>query len=72
MQVDSTFSRFIASTQSHLGFDPRDQQLAAAQKLLGRVIAEMATGEGKTLTLAAAASLLARNCLLYTSPSPRD
>lgn len=60
MQVDSTFSRFIASTQSHLGFDPRDQQLAAAQKLLGRVIAEMATGEGKTLTLAAAASLLAR------------
>ena len=30
-------------------------------------IAEMKTGEGKTLTIA-----LAAYCLLYTSPSPRD
>ena len=38
-------------------------------------IAEMRTGEGKTLTIALAAYLNAlhdKGCLLYTSPSPRD
>lgn len=63
-QIDSVLDHFSASAKSHLGFTPRIEQLGAARQLLGRVVAEMGTGEGKTLTLAAAASLFASASLL--------
>ena len=51
-----------------------DVQLIGGIALHENKIAEMKTGEGKTLTIVLAAYLnaLEKNCLLYTSPSPRD
>ena len=46
-----------------------DVQIMGGIVLHNGSIAEMKTGEGKTLTIVLAAYL---NCLLYTSPSPRD
>ena len=47
------------SIQSSLGLELREVQLQAAHQLLSRCLVEMQTGEGKTLTIAVAASLLA-------------
>ena len=51
-----------------------DVQLVGGIVLHRGSIAEMKTGEGKTLvsTLPAYLNALSGNCLLYTSPSPRD
>ncbi len=46
------------SIQSELGLNLREVQLQAARQLLSRSLVEMQTGEGKTLTIAVAASLL--------------
>ena len=60
---------------------PYNVQLQAGIYLRRKTIVEMATGEGKTLTvllplflraLQGKGVLLATACLLYTSPSPRD
>ena len=48
-----------ACAQSTLGQTPRHSQLMAAAALLDQRLAEMATGEGKTLALALAASVAA-------------
>ena len=45
-----------------LGLRPYPNQIVAARVMLDGRMAEMATGEGKTVAI----------CLLYTSPSPRD
>jgi preprotein translocase subunit SecA len=53
-----------------LGFQPYPVQLAGALALWDRHIAEMATGEGKTATIAMAAVLRgwsARGCLVFTA-----
>ncbi|NND98330.1 MAG: preprotein translocase subunit SecA [Pirellulaceae bacterium] len=57
--AESIIQRFSVSAASHLGYRPRAVQIDAASRLMGRVIVEMATGEGKTLSLALAASLIA-------------
>jgi preprotein translocase subunit SecA len=46
-----------AALQRELGRDPFDTQLACAQVLLDGALAEMATGEGKTLAVALAAGV---------------
>ncbi len=46
------------SIESLLGLELREVQLQAAGQLLARSLVEMQTGEGKTLTIALAASLL--------------
>ena len=51
-----------------------DEQIIGGLALSDGKISEMKTGEGKTLvaTLPAFYFALFSNCLLYTSPSPRD
>jgi preprotein translocase subunit SecA len=48
------------SIQESVGFELRDVQLQAAQYLLSRSLVQMQTGEGKTLAIAVAAVLLAK------------
>ena len=49
-----------------------DVQLIGGVVLHENKIAEMRTGEGKTLTIALAAYLMALDCLLYTSDAADD
>ena len=57
-----------------LGMRHYDEQFIGGAVLHDGKIAEMRTGEGKTLVATSAVYLnaLSGNCLLYTSPSPRD
>ena len=58
-----------------LGQRHYDVQIFGGLVLLRNKIAEMKTGEGKTLVSTLPISLMAlykKGCLLYTSPSPRD
>lgn len=57
----SSFGLIAVVVRSHLGFQLHDVQLLAAWWMLGQRLAEMATGEGKTLTvfLTAATAALA-------------
>lgn len=56
-----TFALIVLACRRHLGMAPYDSQLIAARIMLRRELAEMATGEGKTLSagIAAAAAALA-------------
>lgn len=47
----SSFGLIAEVVRSHLGFQLHDVQLLAAWWMLGQRLAEMATGEGKTLTV---------------------
>ena len=58
-----------------LGMYPKDVQILGAIAMHQGNIAEMQTGEGKTLTATMPLylnALTGKGCLLYTSPSPRD
>ena len=49
------------------------ERIEKALRLHRSVMAQMPTGTGKTYLLTAViASFVSNNCLLYTSPSPRD
>lgn len=56
--VDAFALACVASVR-HLGLQPRDTQVMAARCLLDRQLAEVATGEGKTIAIALAASVAA-------------
>ena len=49
-----------------------ENKLLFDRNMPGEVIDELAWGSETILTSTAAASILIHNCLLYTSPSPRD
>ena len=58
-----------------LGMYPKDVQILGAIAMHQGNVAEMQTGEGKTLTATMPLylnALTGKGCLLYTSPSPRD
>lgn len=61
MRSETAFQQKLRSlTLEHLGFVPREVQLAATSLLGRRTIVEMETGEGKTLSVAVAAITMAR------------
>ncbi|MFK8111444.1 MAG: DEAD/DEAH box helicase [Rubripirellula sp.] len=55
------FDQVACSAKQHLGIEMRDVQLLAGSYLLERRVAEMQTGEGKTLTTVLAAAALAKS-----------
>lgn len=53
------FSRALEACENHLGYRPHASQIIAARALLDKRLAEVATGEGKTMAIALAAATAA-------------
>ena len=75
--IPEAFALASLAAQRSLKMTPYDCQVYAGIQIARGHIAEMKTGEGKTLTATLPAYLHALfgkgcHCLLYTSPSPRD
>jgi preprotein translocase subunit SecA len=65
-----TIDRVRSSASARLGVDLRESQVIAGTHMLGRCIAEMHTGEGKTLSTVLPAAILAapnRKVLIATA-----
>ena len=84
--IPDGFALVTEAARRHLGITHYDVQLQCGIEMAFGKIAEMKTGEGKTLTASLISYLYALRgqgihvvtfndylaCLLYTSPSPRD
>src|ERR1700677_207900 len=58
--VENSFAKAAVTSERVLGLRPHDEQILGAIAMAGGSIAEMQTGEGKTLTAVLAVAELAR------------